>query len=285
MNKYAALAPSILDIIKNKYTEKPFSGKYCEKKYDGSYLCRGCGVVLFRADNQFHSSCGWPSFDDEISDSIKKIPDSDGRRTEIICAECNAHLGHIFVGEKFTAKNRRYCVNSLAIEFITDPAILKTEEAIVAGGCFWGVQYLFQQLPGVLLTEVGYTDGITQNPTYQQVCSHKTNHVEAMRVIFDTEKISYENIIKYFFEIHDPTQNDGQGPDRGSQYLSRIFYFNDTQKRIAEKLKKELVSHGFSVTTAIKPVVTFWPAEEDHQNYYRKTQREPYCHRRIKRFN
>jgi len=84
MNKYAALAPSILDIIKNKYTEKPFSGKYCEKKYDGSYLCRGCGVVLFRADNQFHSSCGWPSFDDEISDSIKKIPDSDGRRTEII---------------------------------------------------------------------------------------------------------------------------------------------------------------------------------------------------------
>src|SRR3989338_4832127 len=159
MNKYAALTPDILNIIKNKNTEKPFSGKYCEKKINGSYLCRGCGAVLFRADNQFHSGCGWPSFDG-------------------------------------TKKNTRHCVNSLSIEFVADKNILKTDEVIVAGGCFWGMQYLFQQYLGVLLTEVGYTDGVTQNPTYQQVCSHKTNHVEAMRVIFDTEKISYENIIK-----------------------------------------------------------------------------------------
>ncbi|HLB56172.1 MAG TPA: bifunctional methionine sulfoxide reductase B/A protein [Coxiellaceae bacterium] len=284
MNKYAALTPDILNIIKNKNTEKPFSGKYCEKKINGSYLCRGCGAVLFRADNQFHSGCGWPSFDGSIKNHVKEIPDADGRRTEIVCAECNAHLGHVFTGENFTKKNTRHCVNSLSIEFVADKNILKTDEVIVAGGCFWGMQYLFQQYLGVLLTEVGYTDGVTQNPTYQQVCSHTTNHVEAMRIVFDVEKISYENIIKYFFEIHDPTQSDGQGPDIGSQYLSRIFYFNESQKNIAEKLKKELTARGLKIATEIKPVKTFWPAEDYHQDYYKKNNQAPYCHSRVKRF-
>jgi len=284
MNKYATLTPDVLDIIKNKHTEKPFSGKYNEKKLEGTYLCRGCGAALFRADNQFHSGCGWPSFDDEVAGSIKRIPDADGRRTEIVCTKCGAHLGHVFSGEQFTPKSIRHCVNSLAIEFVPDSSVLMTDEAIVAGGCFWGVQYLFQQLPGVLLTEVGYIGGTKSHPTYEEVCAHKTGHVEALRVVFDTQKLTYTDVIKYFFEIHDPTQANGQGPDHGSQYLSRIFYFNEAQKHIAETLKRELIAKGFHVATEIKPVSTFWPAEEYHQHYYEKNNHAPYCHQWTKRF-
>lgn len=284
MIKYDSLMPEALAILKNKHTEKPFSGKYHDKILQGSYLCRGCGAVLFRADSQFQSGCGWPSFDDEIPNAIERVLDVDNIRTEIICNNCKSHLGHVFSGEKLTAKNIRHCVNSLAIEFVADTAVLKTEEAIVAGGCFWGVEYLFRKLPGILLAEVGYTGGLTINPTYTQVCAHNTEHVEAVRIVFDSEKLSYEHIIKYFFEIHSPTQIDGQGPDIGSQYLSRIYYFDEHQKNIAEKVIKVLEKKGFSVSTKILPVKTFWPAEEDHQHYYEKTGHTPYCHRYEKRF-
>ncbi|MCX7125259.1 MAG: bifunctional methionine sulfoxide reductase B/A protein [Gammaproteobacteria bacterium] len=284
MNKHTTLTPDVFDILKNKHTEKAFSGKYTDAVLEGSYLCRGCGIALFRADNKFHSGCGWPSFDESIAGNVKKNPDNDGRRTEILCAHCDSHLGHVFTGEKYTVKNTRHCVNSLSIEFAPDLTVLNTEEAIVAGGCFWGVQYLFQQLSGVLLTDVGYTDGKTANPTYNQVCSHQTGHVEAIRIVFDTKKLSYEDVIKYFMEIHDCTQIDGQGPDLGSQYLSRIYYFNDQQKLIAENIIKQLIVLGFSVATEIKPATVFWPAEEDHQDYYLKTGKAPYCHQRVKRF-
>lgn len=284
MHKYAALTPDVIHILKNKYTEQPFSGKYHNTFSKGSYLCCGCGAVLFHGDSQFHSGCGWPSFDDEVSGSIKRIPDIDGRRTEIVCACCEGHLGHVFTGEKFTDKNVRHCVNSLAIEFVKNTTVKKTEEAIVAGGCFWGVQYLLDQLPGVLLTEVGYTGGDVANPTYHEVCRNHTGHVEAVRVVYDAEKISYETIMKYFMEIHDPTQQDGQGPDRGSQYLSRIFYFDEKQKKIAHDIIQQLVQKGFDIATNIKPVKTFWPAEEAHQHYYEKNKLAPYCHHRVKRF-
>jgi peptide methionine sulfoxide reductase msrA/msrB len=282
--KYLSLTPETFAILKNKHTEKPFSGKYCDYTAQGSYLCRGCGLALFRADNKFHSSCGWPSFDDALKNNVKEIPDQDGMRTEILCAQCDGHLGHVFQGEQFTAKNKRHCVNSLSIEFAPTITVTQAEEAIVAGGCFWGVEHLFNALPGVLLTEVGYTEGHTANPSYFQVCSHATGHVEAVRIVFDPAVISYENVICYFMEIHDPTQNDGQGPDRGSQYLSRIYYFDDRQKNSAEKITQLLIEKNYKIATEIKPVSIFWPAEEDHQHYYEKTKHAPYCHQRVKRF-
>ncbi|PIZ04490.1 MAG: peptide-methionine (S)-S-oxide reductase [Gammaproteobacteria bacterium CG_4_10_14_0_8_um_filter_38_16] len=284
MYKYASLTPNSLAILKNKNTEAPFSGKYHDVISQGSYLCRGCGAVLFRGDSQFQSSCGWPSFDDEIEGSVKRVVDIDGRRTEILCSQCDGHLGHVFLGEQFTKKNQRHCVNALAIEFVADQYVKKTDEAIVAGGCFWGIQYLFQKLSGILLTEVGYTGGHVVQPTYHQVCSHETGHVEAVRIIFDVEKINYEKIIQYFFEIHDASQVDGQGPDLGSSYLSRIFYFNDSQKTVAINIIKILEKKGLSVATTLKPVSPFWVAEADHQDYYKKTQTLPYCHRWVKRF-
>lgn len=160
----------------------------------------------------------------------------------------------------------------------------KTETAIFAGGCFWGVQHLFDKAPGVIKTEVGYTGGTKANPTYKEVCSHTTGHVEAIKVSYDPQKTSYENMAKLFFEIHDPTQANGQGPDLGPQYLSEVFYADDNQKATAEKLINILKQKGLKVVTRVRPSVTFWPAEEYHQEYYEKTGGTPYCHVYTKRF-
>jgi len=271
-------------IVRDKGTERPGTYDASSVVKEGTYLCRACGHALFRADSQFSSGCGWPSFDDEISGAIDRVLDRDGQRMEICCNECKAHLGHVFSGEYFTAKNLRHCVNSLAIEFVKSATVMQTDEAIVAGGCFWGVQHLMQQLPGVLLTEVGYTDGFKADPTYEAVCRDQTGHVEVVRIVFDTAIISYEKILSYFFEIHDPVQPDGQGPDVGSQYLSRVFYFDQKQQEIALSLISILSQKGYRIATQVKPVSIFWPAEKYHQHYYSNHQSLPYCHRYEKKF-
>lgn len=283
INKYASLTPNTLAILKDKATEAPFSGDYLAPLELGTFLCRGCGLALFRADSQFTSHCGWPSFDDEIAGTVERKMDADGRRTEILCARCQSHLGHVFAGEGFTNKNLRHCVNSLAIEFVPDQKVLDTEEAILAAGCFWGVEHLFQKLPGILKTDVGYCGGESTEPTYQQVCAGDTGHLEVLRVVYDVAKLSYQQVLQYFFEIHDFAQTDGQGPDLGTQYLSAIFYFNKTQQQIAESVMSQLKGQGCSVATTLLPVPTFWPAELYHQDYYTKTGKQPYCHVRKSR--
>jgi peptide methionine sulfoxide reductase msrA/msrB len=282
--KTASLSLHILNIIRNKGTEHPFTGEYNDNDQAGTYLCRQCGLAVFRAQHKFHSGCGWPSFDQDIAGAVTKHPDADGRRTEILCARCNAHLGHVFHGEGFTKNNTRHCVNSLSLDFVADLTITDTKEAIFAAGCFWGVEYYFKKLPGVLKTEVGYSGGHKVNPSYEHVCNGDTGHVEAIRVLYDPTKINYENICKYFFEIHDPTQNNGQGPDLGEQYLSMIFYYNDKQKDIATSLITLLEKQNYRIATRILPVSIFWPAEHYHQDYYLKTGKQPYCHHHVKRF-
>ncbi|MBX7246380.1 MAG: peptide-methionine (S)-S-oxide reductase MsrA [Candidatus Sumerlaeaceae bacterium] len=159
-----------------------------------------------------------------------------------------------------------------------------TEVAIFAEGCFWGTQYMFQKAKGVVSSRVGYTGGAKTFPTYQQVCTGTTGHLEALEVVYDPKVTSYENMAKLFFESHDPTQTNGQGPDIGEQYKSAIFYMNDQQKEIAEKLIKQLEAKGLKVATKVLPASQFWPAEEYHQNYYSKKGGEPYCHSFTKRF-
>lgn len=276
--KTSSLQPEILNIIRNKGTETPFSGEYDELDQAGSYLCRQCGLALFRSQSKFHSSCGWPSFDEEISGTVSRSPDPDGRRIEILCRRCDAHLGHVFEGEGFTPKNVRHCINSLSLDFVTDLAVKDTEEAILAAGCFWGVEFYFKKLPGVMKTEVGYMGGRKNNPSYDEVCRGDTGHVESIRVLYDPEKLTYEKLVRYFFEIHDPTQKDGQGPDIGAQYLSNVFYYDATQKSIAESLITQLKNHGVRIATQVLPMAIFWRAENYHQNYYQKTGKQPYCH-------
>jgi|SRR5579862_7817022 len=286
MKKFKALSlpPTVLAVVGDKGTEPPFSGEYDNFGESGTYLCRQCGLALFRSQTKFHSGCGWPSFDEEIKNNIAYKTDADGRRTEILCARCEAHLGHVFSGEKMTPKNTRHCVNSLSLDFVPDLTVEEAEEAIVAAGCFWGVEYLFKQLPGVLKTIVGYTGGHTKSPTYKEVCAGHTGHYEAIRILYDPAKLNYRAVIKYFFEIHHPGQTDGQGPDRGAQYRSAIFYFNDEQKNIALEVIEELTSLGYAVATQLLPVNTFWPAEAYHQDYYAKTGHTPYCHTYEKKF-
>ena len=279
-----SLTPEEQRIIFNKGTEYPFTGKYNDFFEKGTYLCKQCGVALFRSDDKFASHCGWPSFDDEIPNAIQRQTDADGVRTEILCSNCGAHLGHVFLGEQLTPKNVRHCVNSLSLDFVPFENVSKTQKAIFAAGCFWGVEYYFKTAPGVLRTRVGYTGGTTVNPTYQEVCTNTTGHAEAIEVIFDPEKTNFEELCKLFFEIHDPTQLNRQGPDVGEQYRSAVFYLNQEQKQTTEKLINILKEKGLNVVTQVVPAAPFYEAEEKHQDYYNKTGSKPYCHFRIKKF-
>lgn len=281
---HTTLTPEEQRIILHKGTEYPFTGKYNDFFEKGTYLCKQCGVALFRSDDKFASHCGWPSFDDEIPNAVRRQPDSDGVRTEILCSNCGAHLGHVFLGEQLTPKNVRHCVNSLSLDFVPFENVSKTQKAIFAAGCFWGVEYYFKTAPGVLRTRVGYTGGTTVNPTYQEVCTNTTGHAEAIEVIFDPEKTNFEELCKLFFEIHDPTQLNRQGPDVGEQYRSAVFYLNEEQKQITEKLINILKEKGLNVVTQVVPASPFYEAEEKHQDYYNKTGSKPYCHFRIKKF-
>jgi peptide methionine sulfoxide reductase msrA/msrB len=272
-------------VIKERGTERAYTGKYTDHKSEGTYVCRQCGEALYNSTDKFDSHCGWPSFDDEVEGAVTRIPDRDGLRTEIVCTNCNAHLGHVFLGEGFTASNTRHCVNSVSLDFV--PAILEKgryETAILAGGCFWGVEYYLQQLDGVETVTSGYTGGRVKDPTYKEICTGLTGHAEAVKVIYDPDKISYEEVVKNFLEIHDPTQVGRQGPDIGDQYRSEIFYMNLAQKATAEKLLGILEGKGLNIATKVTIASEFYDAEDYHQEYYFNNGKTPYCHAYKKRF-
>ena len=278
--KYNELNSAEERVIVHRGTERPFSGKYYQNKENGTYICKRCGATLYRSEDKFDAHCGWPSFDDEIPGAIKRVPDADGRRTEIICNNCGAHLGHVFTGEKMTGKDIRHCVNSISLNFIPAQEKVQTKKAYFAGGCFWGTEYLFQNAEGVISSRVGYMGGRKQDPTYREVCGGSTGHTEAIEVVYDPAETTYEKLARLFFEIHDPTQVNRQGPDIGEQYRSAIFYLDKEQKQTAEKLIGILGEKGYEIATELTPAGTFWEAEEYHQDYYRNRGGSPYCHTR-----
>lgn len=275
--KLNKLTPDEERVIVHKGTEYPYTGEYVNNKTPGIYVCKRCDAPLYRSEDKFDSHCGWPSFDDEIKGAIKRIPDPDGMRTEIICANCGAHLGHVFLNEGFTNKETRHCVNSISMKFI--PEVNKEiKKAYFASGCFWGTEYYFNKAKGIVETTVGFMGGTVDNPTYEQVCRKNTGHLELVEVDYDSSKTTYEDLVRLFFETHDFTQTNGQGPDIGNQYLSCIFYTDNSQKEIAEKYINILTQKGYKVATMLKPASTFWKAEDYHQDYYSKNGSTPYCH-------
>lgn len=288
------LTPEEARIILHKGTEAPFNGAYLHNKGPGIYHCRQCDAPLYKSSDKFDSGCGWPAFDDAFEGAVVRKPDPDGQRVEIVCARCGGHLGHVFEGEGFTPKNARHCVNSISMTFAPDkqqtpepPATPATTtasaEAIFAGGCFWGVEDAFSKVTGVLDVVSGYTGGKVNNPTYEQVSTGSTGHAEAVRVTYDPAKVTFEHLARLFFEIHDPTQLNRQGPDMGPQYRSALFYTDDAQKAVVEKLIAQLRSKGWDVVTEVLPAAPFYQAEDYHQDFTERTGRGA-CHLRMPRF-
>ncbi len=272
--KYNDLTPEEERVILHKGTEAPFTGEFLNNKATGTYICKHCNAPLYRSTDKFDSGCGWPSFDDEIPGAITRKADPDGQRTEIICSNCGAHLGHVFTGEGFTPKDIRHCVNSISMKFLPQ----KPDTAYFASGCFWGTEYYMMKAPGVISTAVGFMGGHVSHPTYEQVCTKTTGHLETTQVIFDANLTTYENLVKLFFETHDFTQTNGQGPDIGPQYRSFIFYTDDEQRETAEKYVNILTAKGYKVATTLQKASTFWIAEDYHQQYYEHKGTKPYCH-------
>lgn len=284
---YRSLTPEEERVIVYKGTERAFTGKYDKFYKEGIYVCKRCGAELYESTSKFNSGCGWPSFDDEVPGAVHRTTDADGIRTEITCSSCDAHLGHVFLNEGFTDKNTRHCVNSVSLEFIPDRVSHKgdSDTAYFAGGCFWGVEYYLEQARGVKSVESGYMGGRTENPDYREVSSHKSGHAEVVQVVYNPSEISYEELARLFFEIHDPTQLNRQGPDVGNQYRSEIYYRSVEQKEIAGKLISLLEKNGLNVVTRISPAAPFWKAEDYHQDYYKRHGGTPYCHSRVNRFS
>ncbi|KAH3767815.1 methionine sulfoxide reductase [Pelomyxa schiedti] len=270
-------------VLVGRGTERPHSGRFCDHFERGTYSCRRCGNPLYLYSSKFDSECGWPAFDAEVSKgAVSRRPD--GSRTEITCGKCGGHLGHVFEGEQFTATNTRHCVNSLSLKFTHQPSEV-LQRALFAGGCFWGVEYYLAKMPGVVSTTCGFTGGRLPNPTYEQVCEGDTGHAETVLVVFDPSRVTYEALCRTFFEIHDPSQLNRQGPDVGDQYRSEVFCFDSGQVAVVESLIKELRSKGQKVQTrATHPAPEFFPAEDYHQEYYFRRGEAPHCHRRTRRF-
>jgi peptide methionine sulfoxide reductase msrA/msrB len=279
--EYNELSPEEKRVIIHKGTEAPFSGKYEDHYQKGLYLCKRCDAPLYESSSKFDAQCGWPSFDDEIEGAVNRVPDADGRRTEILCNNCGAHLGHVFLGEGFTEKNTRHCVNSISLKF--KPLEMNTEKtkqakAYFAGGCFWGVEHFFENAPGVESAVSGFMGGHVKNPAYREVVTGRTGHAETVEVTYDPSVTDYETLAKLFFEIHDFTQVNRQGPDIGEQYRSVIFYSNEKEKETAEKLINLLQEKGYDVATNLTKAGDFYKAEEYYQDYYAEKGGMPYCH-------
>jgi peptide methionine sulfoxide reductase msrA/msrB len=285
----AQLTPEQRRITQASGTEAAFCGTLLDNKRDGMYVCVVCGLPLFKSSDKFNSETGWPSFTlpfdrEHVAGRIDSSLGMD--RNEIVCARCEAHLGHVFEDGP-EPSGLRFCLNSEALKFHDDGIELpqesrqtETATAYFAGGCFWGVEYAFGELPGVYNTSSGYQNGTTESPDYRSVCSGETGHAESVRVRYDPKKIDYETLVRFFYRIHDPTTLNRQGPDVGTQYRSAIFTTSDEQKEIAEKVTAEVTASDdfdkLEVVTVIEPAGEFHDAEAYHQDYVDRTGRA--CH-------
>jgi peptide methionine sulfoxide reductase msrA/msrB len=304
----ARLTPIQWKVTQESGTERAFTGEYWDNHADGIYVDIVDGTPLFSSKDKFDSGCGWPSFTQPLEESplAEKRDLTHGMvRTEVRSTRADSHLGHVFDdGPKPTGL--RYCINSASLRFVpvadlekeglgrflplfgktasssASPAAASAssrETAVLAGGCFWGMEDLLRKIPGVLDTECGYTGGHLENPKYDDTHDSKSGHAESVKIVFDPAKVSYDELLAWFFKIHDPTTLNRQGNDRGTQYRSTIFYANAEQKAAAEKaITIAEAKWKKKVVTTLEPAAKWWPAEAYHQDYLVKNPRGYTCH-------
>ena len=291
------LTPLQYHVTQKNGTERPFDNEYWDNKKEGIYVDIVSGKALFSSTNKFDSGTGWPSFTKPIEDTAvtNKVDTSHGmERVEVRSSEADSHLGHVFDDGPLEEGGKRFCINSAALKFIPKEDLANQgygqylpifdepakEVAIIAGGCFWGVEKLFSDLKGVINAENGYTGGYLDNPIYEVVSLGISGHAEAVRVTFDPKIISYEEILRFFFTIHDPTTKNQQGNDIGSHYRSEIFYLTEAQRLVAEKVIKQANAKVFEgkITTEITKASKFFLAEKYHQDYLDKNPNGYTCH-------
>jgi peptide methionine sulfoxide reductase msrA/msrB len=304
------LSPEAFAVVCNSDTEPAFQNKYWNHKEDGIYVDVASGEPLFSSLDKFDSGSGWPSFTRPIEKAnvVEHADTSFGmRRVEVRSKHGDSHLGHVFDDGPKEKGGLRFCINSASLRFVPvsemakegygdylpafekagkgpkkagTPAkqgAVKHEEVYLAGGCFWGMQHILRKIPGVLSTDVGYTGGKVKNATYR---NHE-GHAEAVRVKYDPAKLSFLQLLRWYFRMHDPTTKDRQGNDVGSSYRSAIFYKNEAQKKEAEDFKAKLSEKGGwgkPLVTEIVPAGEYWPAEEDHQDYLERIPNGYTCH-------
>lgn len=292
------LTPMQYEVTQNEATEKPFHNQYWDNHRPGIYVDVVSGEPLFSSLDKYDSGTGWPSFTKPLNPGniIEKSDNKFGmKRTEVRSKDGNSHLGHLFTNEA-TPTGMRYCINSASLRFIPAKDLSKEgygqfvsffnkkqtlEVATFAGGCFWGMEEILRKIPGVKETKVGYTGGNILNPTYNEVKKGNSGHVESVQVKFDPAQITYEQILEYFFRMHDPTTLNRQGNDIGTQYRSVIFYNSEEQLQSAKKIKEQVNKSGKwknPIVTEIIPASTFYTAEEYHQKYLVKNPGGYTCH-------
>jgi peptide methionine sulfoxide reductase msrA/msrB len=302
-------------------TEPPFKNAYWNNKKPGIYVDVVSGEPLFSSLDKYDSGSGWPSFTRPVAGAkvVEKRDETLGMaRTEVRSGKADSHLGHVF-DDGPAPTGQRYCINSAALRFIpveemaaqgygdllepfvksgvykapasatnqpvtkpvTNVMTNKLETATLAGGCFWGVEEILRKLPGVQEVQVGYTGGKTVNPSYKEVCSGTTGHAEAVEIVFDPAKLSFEQLLGIFFRMHDPTTLNRQHNDVGTQYRSAIFYHSEAQKQVAEKVKEQVNQSGKwskPIVTEITAATAFYSAEDYHQDYLQKHPDGYNCH-------
>ncbi len=302
------LTPEQYRVTQECGTEPPFRNAYWDNHEAGIYVDVVSGEPLFSSVDKFDSGSGWPSFTRPLEPNVTEKTDATlGMvRVEVRSKNADSHLGHVFPDGPRDRGGLRYCINSASLRFVpaarleaegygqyaalfplvrqegTTAVAAGEEVALLAGGCFWGMEDLLRKIPGVLETEAGYTGGWLKNPKYDDTHDSKSGHAEAVRVVFDPRKLSYEVLLEqWFFKMHDPTTLNRQGNDTGTQYRSAIFFTTQAQRATAEAVKARIDKSGKwgrPIVTEITAASTWYPAEDYHQDYLVRNPGGYTCH-------